>query len=244
MLIIFASIAVLGVTVFISEMLSRSSVIRTQSKCIYLAQAGIHNALFWFKEHDRTANGYFTLGRTNVDSQNFFVLGATAADLLMVNTSNSSIGGTGRRDLLGLRIQNATNSNTITIDRMIITWNNSRILNQILINGSTVFSGNLTSPANANITNFTLNTTPTIYNINRVRFSGDMRGTTISIEFVMTDSSTRTLTVFPASNNYNFTLKSTGKTTSSNIYRTIKADYNALTSKIIDYDESNTQITP
>lgn len=161
----------------------------------------------------------------------------------MVNTSTAALSNK-NLDLINLRIQNATNSKTITIDRMIVTWNNSRTLEVIRINNKNVWTGNLASPADTNITNFTLNTTPTIYSINYLSFSGSMTGATISIQFIMIDGTSKTLTVYPASQNYSFTVKSTGKTTSANIYRTIEADYNALTGKITRYDEINTQITP
>jgi len=127
---------------------------------------------------------------------------------------------------------------------MVVTWNNARRLQQILINGSTVFSGNLLSPADANITNFTLNTTPTIYSVNRLRFNGNMAGATISIQFMMTDGSSKSLTVYPASQNNSFIVKATGKKTGSNIYRTIQANYNARTARITSYNEIPTQINP
>jgi len=245
MLIVFASVAILSVTTFIIQRIAQEQVYQLRVKCIYLSQAGVHNAIYWYRYNDLSANGCFSLGKTNIDANNFFVLGATDADLLMVNTSNSSIGGVGNRDLLGLTMQNATNSKTITIDRVIVTWNNAAQLQQIRINGTNVFTGgNLSSPANVNISNFQLNTTPTIYNINRIRFNGSMIGTTISIQFVMTDGSGKGLAVYPASSDYSFTVKSTGKTVGSNIYRSIQADYNALTGKITNYNEINAEITP
>ncbi len=131
----------------------------------------------------------------------------------MVNTSTASLGGSGNIDLLNLRIQNATNSRTIRLDRMVVTWNNSRRLRNIRINNQNVWNGNLRSPANANITNFTLNRTPSIYRIDYLRFNGSMSGATISIQFVMSDGTSKTLTAYPASQNYLFTVKSTGKTT-------------------------------
>ena len=237
MLIVFASIAVLGVTTFIVERFRQYNVDQLGAKCIYLAQAGVNNAAYFFRLHDAAANGYFTLGQTNLNAQNFFILGSSAADALMVNTSVSALGGTKSRDSLGLTIQNAVNSKTITIDRMVVTWNSSATLTAISINGASVWTGNASSPANADITNFTLNTTPTIYSVNYIRFSGTMTGATISVQFIMTDGSSKTLTVYPASQNYNFTVKATGQTSNSNIYRTIQAVYNALTAKIIDCDE-------
>ena len=243
MLIVFASIAVLGVTTFIVSKLSSMEANRIASGCVNLAEGGVHQAVYNFRFHDLSANGYFSLGRTNVDANNYLVLGGTAGDLLMVNTVTVVLS-PNEKDLINLSIKNATNSKTITIDRMIVSWNNAMNLTQIRINNSNVWSGNLTSPANADITNFTLDSTPTIYSIDRLRFNAKMTGATITVQFVMTDGATKTLTVYPASANYNFTVKSTGKTTGFNIYRTIQADYNASTARIINYNEINTEITP
>lgn len=244
MLIVFASVAVLGVTTFIIQRLNLFEAKRIHLNSIYLAEAGINQAVYKFRFNDLATNGYFSLGKTNVDTGNFFVLGASDSDLLMVNTSVSNLQTPNNRDLINLTIQNSTNSRSITIDRMAVTWNNSRKLKVIRINNSNVWNGNSSSPVNANITNFTLNAAPSIYSVNYLRFNDDMSEAVINIKFIMSDGSNKTVTVYPASNRYLFTIKSTGKSTDSNIYRTIQADYNVLTSKIEDYHEVNDEITP
>jgi hypothetical protein len=157
------------------------------------------------------------------------VLGGDAADLLMVDTSSAVVSG---RNLRFLRIQNATNSQTIVIDRMIITWDNGLDLRRIRIGGLNVWreNGPRPSPYDADLDpNFTLDNVPTNYPINFIRFSGNMSGvTSIKVQFVMTDGSILDVgEVYPASDQFNFRVKSTGKVTGSNIYRTIQADYNA-----------------
>ncbi len=244
-LIIFVGITTFGITAFIIQRLSQEQGNQEMAKYIYLAQAGVHNAIYSYRFHNLTGPGYFALGQVPIDANNLFVLGGTAADLLMVDTSGSNIGGSGNRNLQGLKIQNATNSKTITIYKMIINWDKPAFrLQQIRVNNKNVFNGNLSSPASASV-NVILNT-PSIRDINYIRFNGDMRGTNIKIQFVMTidGSISKTLPVFPASPSYSFTVKSTGKTTGSNIYRTIQAEYNAFTGKIIDYHEINSQVTP
>lgn len=253
MLIVFVAIAVSGVTFFIIQRLSSSAQDEISTRCVYAAGAGVHNALYWFRYHDVSANGYFSLGQTNIDANNFFVIGANASDLLMVNTNAASLSPTSgpqaqrRRNLIGLTIQNATNSSTppVTIDRMIVTWNNSNGLQTIRIGGSTLWTGNVSSPANCNITDFPLDNNPSIFNIDYLIFNGNMNGASISITFQMTDGSSKTVAVYPASANSVFTLKSTGKTTNSNlIYRTTQIDYNALTGKIKNMDDTNAQMLP
>lgn len=240
-LIVFASTAVLSVTTFIIQRLSQTEAKRARTKTIYLAQAGINNAIYFYRFRDIPANGYFSLGQTNVDAGSYFVLGATPADLLMVNTATAVLTNNSSR-LRNVTIQNATNSNTIVIDRMIVSWQgvpSTRRLTRMNINGRTLWTGTAASPANANLSpNFTLNTTPSSYPITELRFNGNMTGATISARFIMTDGSlTNTIQVYPASLNFNFTVKAAGKTTGSAIYRTIRADYNALTNKIFNYYE-------
>lgn len=240
MLIVFVAIAVLGVSTFIIEGLRHAEARRQNVASAFLAQAGIHGSLYYFRFRDQSGNGYFTKGQTNIDAQNFFYVDATDADTLMVRTNQAALGNSDR-DVTGLRIQNATNSNTITIDRIVVTWDNASLLQQIRINGTNYWTGSAASPVNADLSpNFTLNTTPTLYQINRLRFSAAMSGATITLQFIMTDGTTRTLTAYPASDNNNFTVKAMGKTTLSNLYRTVRADYNALTGKIFDYEEINT----
>ena len=247
-LMLFASVAVLGLSTFIVERLKETQSRRIQSSAGYLAHAGVQQAIYQFRSRDLAANGSYTLGRTNVDASRYFVLGATAGDLLMVNTAAASLSGNGR-DVLNLQIQNATNSRTITVDRMIVSWSGvpaNRRLTQIRINNQNLWTGpNLPTPANADLNpNFTLNTTPSIYNINRIRFNQSMAGAIIRAQFVLTDGTTRTLQVFPSSLNDIFTVKVTGKETGSTLYRSVEADYNALNGQIIRFNEINQEITP
>src|SRR3989344_5067006 len=60
-LLVFASTAVLSVTTFIIQRLSQAEMKHARTKAIYLAQAGIHNAIYFYR-----LNGYFTLGQTNL----------------------------------------------------------------------------------------------------------------------------------------------------------------------------------
>lgn len=259
MLIVFVSIAVLGISTFIIQRLSQNETKAILTRCIYLAQAGIHRAIYDYRRRDQGGNGYFSLGQTNIDANNYFILSANAGQLLMVNTSAAALGPTGGpvanrfRRLLNLTMQKATNSQNISIDRMIVTWNNARLLHQIRIRGSTVWDSppplnDLPSPADVNINNVNLNNTNTV-RINWLEFNGNMTTVptippasplTITIQFIMTDGSSRTVTGYPASNNFNFSVDASGGVTGSNMQRTMRVDYNALTAlppRIVDLDE-------
>ncbi len=350
LLIVVASISIYGVTVFIVERLAASSTRAAQLETVYLAQAGIHRALYDFRNHDVSGNGYFSIGQTDVDSKRFFVIGGDPADFLLVDTSQVVLGGeyspaecraigrvcrdectadradcyavcdseravcrsdayavyqacvaqcpsgwqgwlcrlqcqtalnsaylacdqarTDCRDqcyddysdcraecieeqeacidgnkLTGLTIQNVTDSNTITIDRMRVSWDNTRRLQQIVINGQLLWSGSVSSPANANLTpDFTLNASQTVYDIDYLQFSGSMAdATTADIEFIMSDGSSKTVTAYPASDAALITVRATGKITGSEVYRTIAATYDVGTGTVSAWEETDEEISP
>jgi hypothetical protein len=239
MLMVFASIAVWGTVAFITQRLNQQPPEQTFLKAIYLAQAGIHNAIYYFRFHDLSANGYFTLGQTDIGAGNLFVLTATAADCLMVNTSDSRLRNN-NRNVEDWNIQNAVNSNAITIVSMSVSWSGvsgNRRLQRIYLDNTRVWSGNGRSGRTFDITDFTLDTSAAIYVNNYLRFSNSMSGATVNVTFNMSDGTSKTVVIYPPSNNYNFTVKSTGRTAGSAISRTIQADYNALTGRIISYKE-------
>jgi hypothetical protein len=242
LLIVCASIAVLGVTTFVVQRQAHTQARHVLAKCVYSAQAGIHEALYWYRQRDLSGNGYFSLGQVNTSGGNYYTLAASAADVLMVNVFAAYIGGASNRYLYGVTMQNATNSKTITIDRMVVTWNNSRKLQNVLINGVSVFSGSVSSPADLNISNFTLNAGASTYPLTYIQFNNSMANAVMSIRFVMTDGSTRNVQAYPASQMASFSVEATGRRTDAALVRTIRADYNALTSKITGYRELNARL--
>ena len=90
-LLVFASIVILGLTTFVIQRLSVSNIRLTQTRTIYSAQAGIHKAIYDYRVRNMSGIGYITLGQSNIDSNDFYVIGGSAADLLMVNTGLSVI---------------------------------------------------------------------------------------------------------------------------------------------------------
>lgn len=256
MLIVFVSIAVLRVTTFIVQWFNQLNTDQISAKCLYLAQAGIHDAIYEVRStyNGTTTFGSFTTGLSTVDVNETYRRGGTAADLLMVDTSATSLSSA---DILGIRLQKATSSAlpAVTIASMNVCWTKSgtaRNLTSIVINGTTVWTGTVASSAcpggNANITDVVLSSN--FIPVTRLRWSGAMAGTTnVTVQFNMLDGSTKSVVVYPASNNCLFTVKSTGKVSGFNIYRTMQAFYNlmpttyATTSRINDYDEINTEIT-
>jgi len=244
MLITFAAIAVLGVTVFLVERLRQVDSEEAAKESVYLATAGIERAIYDYRFHDLTGNGYFSLGRTFVDGSRYFVIGGTMADLLMVDTSDAQLSGN-NRTLSGIDMQNATNTRSATISQMRVSWNNSAHLTRIRIGNKNVWSKDAASPVTATLSpQVTLDKVPSTVSIAQMRFSSAMSGANIDVRFIMTDGSFKDARLFPASNNFNFTVPVTGKAAGSSVYRTVRAVYNARTGHIIQQEESDSEVTP
>lgn len=242
-LIIFVGLAVGGVTTFIAQRLIQVDTQQRDMRCRYNAQAGLHYAIY-----QRRASGSNFSGTVTIDSNNSARVSTTggggggAASSLIIDARAASLA-SGNRNLQGIVLTNSSAS-PITIDRMIITWTGtSRTLQNIVINGITVWSGSVTtSPANVNITNFTLNAGAS-YPLTRIRWSGSMNGRTMTLQCVMTDASTTSIcTVYPApastcQASSSLTIQSTGRTAGSGMYRTVQATYNTSTGNVSDYTE-------
>lgn len=246
MLIVFASVAVLGIVVFIAQRFRQYSVEEVFSKTIYLAQAGLNYSVYQYR-----ANSQLFSGQVNLDASNYFVVsttsGAQASSAIVVDATDAYLGANNRR-LLGVTVGNSS-AVPITIDRMIVTWSiSNRTMSQIRINGSTVWSGSATSsPANVDITNTTI-PAYTTYPIDLIQFNSTMFAAIITLQFVMTDSTTTSAcTAYPrqgsvCTQNNTLAIKSMGKITGSNIYRTIQAIYDVVTGKVSSYSEINVTV--
>ena len=93
LLTVFASIVVGGITVFVVQRLAWSHVQQIQLADFYLAQAGIHQALYDFRDHDLSGPGYVSTGQTMLSGDQSFVIQGTDADFLMVDISQTELGG-------------------------------------------------------------------------------------------------------------------------------------------------------
>ncbi|MBI5415975.1 MAG: hypothetical protein HZA29_04085 [Candidatus Omnitrophica bacterium] len=133
---------------------------------------------------------------------------------------------------------------TLTITQMAVTWTTaSRTLQQIWINGVQRWSGSASSGQTVDISDVP-GINPAGVTTNYLVFDADMQtgSLTLTATYYLSDNSTRTVTLWPNSNNFRFTVKASGKKTGSNLYRTIQAEYNASTSKVVDYREIDTQM--
>gem|GEM_PF-775567 len=251
MLIVFVSITVLGLSTFIAGWYGQINSAERQERCIYNAAAGVNYALYQYRNSGSLANGTFSIDANNNFTLSTVTSGGSggAAGALVLDATDAHLGSNNRR-LLGLTIRNSSSS-SVTIDRVIVTWNiSNRRMTQIKINGSTVWSGTASSsPADVNINNTTIpaNTTRSI---DLIQFNSTMINATITLSFHMTDETTTTAcTAWPAQGSVcaqaaaGLTITSMGKTAGSNQYRSIQATYNTDSGNISDYDEVD-QVVP
>lgn len=245
MLIVFVSIAVLGLSIFIVQWYKQIDVRARESRCIYNAMAGVNYAIWNYRSNPSVlTNGTFNI---NGDVNNNFTVstvaaggGGDASASLVVDATGAALGNNNRR-LLGLHISNSSAS-AITIDRMIVTWSiSNRTMSQIRINGNDVWMGSaIFSPADVNITNTTIpaNTTR---NIDLIQFNSTMLNATITLSFEMTDHTTTSeCIVWPRQSSvctHALTIQSMGKTTGSNQYRSVQATYNTASGNVSPYNE-------
>jgi hypothetical protein len=117
------------------------------------------------------------------------------ADNLVVDISGVAIDGGDNTNVVGITIEN-TGGSDITMVEMAITWTGApggTKINEIIIDGGSVWSGKSGSGSTLNITDFTLISGAGTYPINLLDFSKNMTGTTLSIDFIMSDASTLTV---------------------------------------------------
>lgn len=117
---------------------------------------------------------------------------------LVVDTTNAQVGGKGNKSILGITIEN-TGPDNITIDRIAVFWAGGASGNSIqgiVINGSSVWSGDELSGAELDITDFTLVSGYGTYPMNSLDFNKNIVGATVSLTFIMSDSSSKVVPDF------------------------------------------------
>jgi len=247
-IILFVSTAVLGVTGFIANRFLGFDTQQRLLRCQYNAQAGIQYAIYQYRNSATLfASGTDVL----IDANNTFRITSVQAqsNFLLVNATNVKFGG-GNKDLNNITYKNTSLTTPITIASMNVIWNTAPNLLKILINNVTVFTGTVATPGgNVDISDTTIPTNTTRSN-NRESFSAAMNtvGSTISLQFVMSDGSmTTTCTVWPKPNvtcpvTDNLIITSTGKTTGSGLYKTFQAIYDISAGNISSYKEIATSV--
>ncbi len=123
-------------------------------------------------------------------------LDAQASDL-SIDTSSTTISGSGDIDLEGITITN-NGASTITWEKFSVNWNgsSSRRVKNINVNRSQVWSGTAKKNKTKTLTAPVSLSPSQTKTINFFRFNGDMSGKTFDITFTMLDGSTKTTPSF------------------------------------------------
>jgi len=155
------------------------------------------------------------------------------------------------RNIVNDTIQN-NSASAITVNQLTITWNKTpKTLTAVVINGVTWWSGSVPRPP-AVLTISPARTIPahTTYAITRVSFNSSAAGDAgITMSCRFTDSSSSSpCTIYPAQastctqSSGSLTITSMGKTTGSNLYKTIQATYNTSSGNISAYQETSNSV--
>jgi len=246
MLIVFISTAVLGLSVFIVGWYKQIDTDEKEVRCIYNAQAGINYALYNYR-----VSAALTNGATAIDANNNFTLstvsgggGGGASGAVIINATASSLSGA-KRTVGGWTIRN-NSAAAITINQVTVTWQKTpKTLTSFVINNVTAWTGSIATPPAVLAVSITIPANTTRTTNNKIIFnSSAARDAGITLAFRMTDGTTTSpCTVYPAQASScvqsagSLTIKSMGKTTGSNQYRSVQATYNTTTGNVSDYDE-------
>ena len=125
--------------------------------------------------------------------------GVSQATDLIIDSSSSGLDPSDNTRVTGLTLANNGLAD-ITVNQMVVSWINApggTKINDISIDGGSIWSGSANSGTTLNITSFNLPFGVTIYPIDFLDFNRNMTGTTITIDFIMADSSIATVTFSP-----------------------------------------------
>lgn len=119
---------------------------------------------------------------------------SSESNSLQIDISGLSLAG-GDTQITGITLEN-TGSSNIVIDKMIVTWasrHSSHQIEEIEINGGSKWTGGESSGTELDITDFTFVSGAGAYDIDKIEFNESMHGATVSIAFILSDSSTITI---------------------------------------------------
>jgi len=125
------------------------------------------------------------------DASTFFSLTDTLvaeSSFLVINTSNAKVGGQGRRFINQINLTNTSATRSITIARMLPTWDKTSNIISIRIGGAVVWTGSAASGTDLNITDVVLLPSASV-TIEYLEFNRNMQNATLDILFTMGDGS-------------------------------------------------------
>lgn len=249
-IILITAIAVLGIVVFISNSLLLNVARASMEGAIFAAQAGVYAAIY---DYLATPSQAYWSKATNVNiiGNVYYHIGRDANFLLVdadnPQTANSS--GTNNR-LQRILLSNINQTQAIRVNRMRVEWYNfTGNLNQIVLGGTTRWSGTATSGQPITLNSiFTLNARQAFTGTtsNTWRFTTTIpNNAIILVTFSFADNSTRKAYLFNngRSGNNEFSITATGEVRGAARWRrTIEATYDVGVRRITSWEEWDSHI--
>jgi len=115
----------------------------------------------------------------------------TEAEQFMVDVSGSDIDPTDTSHVIGLTIENISTYTDITLDQIQVSWSGNGRISSISLGGLVVWTGNDISGSTLDITDFILAQGAGSYDIDYLDFNRDFSGREITLNFIMSDGSTK-----------------------------------------------------
>lgn len=249
MLIVMVAIAVLGITVYVTNLLKFHTIGSARERAICAAQAGVMAAI-----NDYVSGSYWTHAtNASLGGNTYYSVGGTSvlrmSNFLRVDADSPALandGGTNNR-LQAIPLYNIhdnTSPGTITVDSMRLDWDFGGNLNRIVLGGTQRWSGSVSSGSTVNFSsNFSLNrrSSSTGTTNNTFRFTVTIPSdATVVATFFFTDGSSRKAYLLNngRSGNNEFLITSTGEVRESIRWkRTIEATYDVGVNRITSWQE-------
>jgi len=237
-MIVFLSIVALGIVVYISEGLKFNTARINQEKALYAAQAGIMKAVV-----DYVNNGSMSAETDTQITDNIYYSIGGAGMFFLADCSNPMI--VAVRKLINITMTNVNAVEDVTITHMQVSWTPDGAENLISIDlgrGVAEWSGTAQSGTNVDMIDYTIGAGTTENDVwLDWELGSDITSMTITAVLTMSDGSTVEIMLLDeglGSSNA-VVITSTGKVVTSDTWkRTLKANYDVGTSKIISWEES------
>jgi len=233
----FATIMILGISIFLSQVLKLNTVRTNQAKAIYAAQAGIYKAIVDFQN----AGSWSSETDAQISGNIYYSISASGSDFLRIDANNSKVLGGGRilRDIF---IHNANATDDIILDTITITWDpdEGETLQKIsFVLG--VFEWTGTASSGTTITLPFTFVAGGNYNLELNWVPGDsIRDTTIIAQLDFNDGSSRTvyLLISGEKGSDSLSITATGTVIAEDTWkRTLNATYDVTSEEIMSWQE-------
>jgi uncharacterized beta-barrel protein YwiB (DUF1934 family) len=245
LVIVLVVIVVAGLTGFVFESLRLATFKEQELKTVYLAQAGIMDAIVDYRD----GNTWTKKTNVNVAGNQYYHVGK-AANFLLVDASNILANG---RVVNRWPIRNingaASPAGDLTITSLVVSWTFGGNINKVKLGNTFVYAGpSVSSPANIDITDFTI-AAGAYYdktNDQYLHFDANVSGT-VSVVFNFSDGSSYKALLLKngSSVNKEFSITATGEVRGNATWRrTIEATYDTGTNTITSWQEKSSHIIP